>query len=259
MADGGEPAGALACPEERKAPRDYVKWSEKTAERLLARLAAGEFLYRVARDPDMPTPEAVSKWAKQRPDFAARLDAARRAGGRPPGQRGPVSTFHDGMGEEVFERLCEGESLTRIGADPTMPCLSTLMRWRRREPGFEDTVQLGMRVRAERACDDGWELAMEATPETAYLTDVRLKHLRWMTGVMAPRVFRTRPAEPEAPQKVQTILFRHFKIRPDPQTGEDRIYMYCPDPVTGRIVCEDDEPDWDAPSGSIVLPGGYVE
>ena len=44
-----------------------------------------------------------------------------------------------------------------------MPCLSTICYWRERIAGFEGRVQLGMRIRAERFCDLGWELAMGAT------------------------------------------------------------------------------------------------
>ena len=78
--------------------RVYVRWSDAVAERLLARLAAGEFLYRIACDADMPTPEAVAKWAKERPAFGERLRAARAEGGRQEGARGPVSTFCQDIG-----------------------------------------------------------------------------------------------------------------------------------------------------------------
>ena len=242
------------CASGRKRP---VRWSEPLAERLLARLADGEMLYRLCAEPGMPTPEGVAKWRKDRPDFAARLAAARKAGGRPEGSRGPVSTFCEGIAEEVFQRVCEGQALTRIGEDPTMPCVWTIFRWRRERPQFDQTVALAMRIRAERLCDEGLELSAAATPDTAYLTDVRLKHLRWTTGVMAPRAFRTRMAEPEAPQVVRTILFRHFKIEEDEETGKRRVVAYCPNPITGEVERED-TPGWrqagDADTFS--LPGG---
>ncbi|WP_293477877.1 hypothetical protein [Phenylobacterium sp.] len=40
----------------------------------------------------MPMPEAVAKWARERPEFGERLHEARRAGGRLAGSRGPVLT-----------------------------------------------------------------------------------------------------------------------------------------------------------------------
>ena len=46
----------------------------------------------------------------------------------------------------------------------------------------------------------GWKLAMEATPETAFLTQVRLKQLRWTASVLGPRTHgRLKPAEPPSP------------------------------------------------------------
>lgn len=254
MAEDLGPEGGPACPAGR-VRRVYVRYSKAVARRLCERLAAGELLYRIACDPDMPTPEAVAKWAKAKPDFAAELLAARRAGGRPAGQRGPVSTYCEATAHEVFERLCEGDSLTTIGRDPTMPSLSTLFNWRRKYPDFEETVQLGMRIRAEIFCDTGWEMAEAATPETAYLTHVRLTHLRWSAGVMAPRVFRLKGSEPETPRKVQDILFRHFRVEVDAESGKQVVVAYCPNPLTGEVECED-APGWRRPPGAVLMPGG---
>ena len=61
-----------------------------------------------------------------------------------------------------------------------MPSLSTIFYWRRRIPEFEDTVRVAKEIQAERLADLGWEMVGEATPETAYLTHVRLTQLRWM-------------------------------------------------------------------------------
>lgn len=241
----GDGQSGEACAPGRKTP---VRWSEALGERLLARLAEGEFLYRICREPGMPSPEGVFRWAQTKPDFGARLDAARRAGGRPPGSRGPVSTFHEALAEEIFQRVCEGEALTRIGEDPTMPCVWTIFRWRHEKPAFDRLIALGMRIRAERFCDIGWEMAEAATVETAYLTHVKLNHLRWTAGVMAPRVFRPRTVEPDKPREVRTILFRHFKVEEDPETGTRKVVAYCPNPYTGEVERED-APDWQPPAG----------
>lgn len=246
-ADG---AGAKA----RKTP---VKWSEAVAERLLARLAEGVFLYRVCREPGMPTPEGVAKWKAARPEFAERLAAARAVAGRTDASRGPVSTFCPGVAAEICERICEGESLSAIGADPTMPCLSTIQRWRRENLEFDDEVRQAKEVMGERFCDVGWQLCEAATPETAYLTHVRLAHARWMAGVMAPRVVRLKPVEPEKPREVRTVLYRHFKVETDAATGEMKVVGYCPNPITGQVERED-APGWRQPGDrhTFSLPGG---
>jgi hypothetical protein len=222
--------------------RKYVRYSEDLARRLCERLEAGELLHQLGREPGMPSAEGVAKWARQKPEFAERLLAARRAGGWAPSASGPAFTYSPEVGHEIFERLCEGQSLTAIGRDPTMPSLSTLFYWRRRIPEFEDQVQLGMRIRAERVCDESLELAEAATPETAYLTHVRLTHLRWMTQVMAPRVFRLKAVEPAGPpqERMKTVLIRHFRRVTDPVTGAERVASFLPNPETGRMEEEID-------------------
>lgn len=236
-------------------PKTPVRYSAQLAVRLCRRLARGELLYQIARSRGMPTPEAVAKWARDKPDFAEALLVARRAGGRPAGTRGPAFTHSDAVDAEIFERLCEGESLTAIGRDPTMPSLSTIFYWRRRRPAFEEMVQRGMRIRAEVVSDEGWEMACAATPETAYLTQVKLNHLRWMAGVMAPRVFRLKMVEPiKGPEEVKT-LFRHFGVEVDPETGAKMVVAWCPNPETDAVERED-TPGWRPPAGYVRLPGG---
>ena len=248
-----EAVGPAAGREVSPAKQKYVPWSAALGETILARIGAGEFLHVICRERTMPSPEAVMMWAKATPEFGARLEAARRAGPRPPG----TSTYSAGMAQEIFQRVCEGEALTRIGDDPTMPSTSTIFLWRRDLAEFETLMQLGMRIRGERFVDRAEDLAEGATPETAYLTQVRLTHLRWSAGVMAPRVFRPRLVEPEAPRTVQTLLFRHFKIEEDPETGKRKVVAYCPNPITGQVERED-TPGWRqaGDANTCSLPGG---
>jgi hypothetical protein len=139
-----------------------------------------------------------------------------------------------------------------------MPCLSTIFRWRKHFPDFDADVGLGMRIRAEVLADEGGELSDAATPETAYLTHVRLSHLRWRVGVMAPREFRPKLVEPAAPAEPETrLLFRHFKIEEDPETGRQRVAAYCPNPDTGQVEREDD-PGWRQAAHTISMPGGRM-
>lgn len=234
-----------------------VRWSAALGRRICERVAAGDVLYAVLREPGMPTAQSVGVWARERPDFAAALGEARRAGGRPSRADGKggggVWTYCEATAHAIFERLCEGESLTAISRDPTMPCLSTIFYWRRRIPEFEDTVRAAKEIQAERLCDLGWEMVGDATPETAYLTHVRLTQLRWMTGVMAPRTYRLKPVEPAAPRERLNVLFRNFKIETDPQTGKEKVVAYCPNPETGEVERED-VPGWRPPPGSRPMP-----
>jgi hypothetical protein len=155
----------------------------------------------------------------------------------------------------VFDRLCAGESMTAICDDPTMPCHSTIAYWRRAIPDFAETMRVGREVQAERFCEMGWALASSADPKTAYLTHVRLAQLRWMAGVMGPKTYRTKLAEPDRPREVETVLMRHFEVRVDPETGKRSVVAFCPNPLTGEVERED-TPGWRAPRGMLPLPGG---
>ncbi len=244
------------APRKRRGRREAVPYDPELGRTICERVAAGELLYELCREPGMPTAQSVGVWARKREDFGLALSQARKAGGRAI-RGGGVSTYTPEIADEICERLCEGESLTAIGADPAMPCLSTLHYWRRRFVAFEEAVQVAKRIQAERFCDLGWELASEATPETAYLTQVRLAQLRWTAGVLAPRLCRTRPAEPEQPQVVKRILFRHFKLEEDEATGRMKVVGYCPNPDTGEAERED-TPGYRPPPG-IRLPAGGAD
>jgi len=228
-----------------------VRWSAAVGAAICARVAAGELLYQVLAEDGMPTPQTVGRWAKDRAEFGRALAAARRRAGRS-AKGGGVWTYCQPTADEVFERLCEGEGLTSIGADPTMPSLSTLFHWRRRFAEFNKAVLLAKEVQAEQLADAGWEMVRGATPETAYLTHVRLTHLRWMTGVMAPRAFKPKPVEPQV-QETTTVLLRTFKGVKDPVTGEMKVVAFCPNPETGQMECED-VPGWTPPEGAVLIP-----
>lgn len=92
------------------------------------------------------------------------------------------------------------------------------------------------------------------TPETAYLTHVQMSQLRWMTGVMAPKVFRLKPADAPVAQKVQTVLFRHFEVEVDKETGKRTVDGWCLNPETGEVERED-VPGWRPPADAVRLPG----
>jgi len=245
MSDESDAAAGAAAGAAAPGPVKWLRtkasahWSPELARRIVERVGAGEMLYRVLRDEGMPTPQTVARWARERAEFGEALEAARRASGRS-AAGGGVDTYSQGVAEEVIQRLCEGESVTGIGRDPTMPAHSTIFLWRRRRPEFERAYQTAKEVCAERLCDRGAELADAATPQTAYLTHVRLAHLRWWAGVLAPRTYRPRPQAPETPARQYDVLMRKFVVEVDKETGEKKVVAYCPNPQTGEVEREDD-------------------
>ncbi|WP_414694231.1 hypothetical protein [Phenylobacterium sp.] len=144
-------------------------------------------------------------------------------------------------------RVSQGEMLSKIAADPLMPSLRTIYRWKAGHPEFAEDMRLAREALAERFSDLGWKMALEATPETAFLTQVRLKQLRWTAAVLGPRTHaRLKAYAPPEPPDVTTILFRHFKIEKHSETGRHRVVAYTPDPDTMRPV-RTSEGEWTTP------------
>jgi hypothetical protein len=236
--------------------KETVAWSPEVAEAIVGRVASGEALYAVLREEGMPTSQSVGRWVRERPEFGEALGLARVAGGRPARGGGGVWTYCEATARAVFDRLCEGESLTSICRDPLMPAMSTVFYWRRAFPEFNETVRTAREIQAERFCELGWEMAAGAAPETAYLTHVRLTQLRWMAGVMAPKAYRIKQVEPQGARRTLDVVMRRFEIEDDPLSGEPKVVAYCPNPVTG-VVEREDAPGWAPPPGTVGLPGGW--
>lgn len=169
-------------------PPGSTYWSSSVAKAVLMRVESGESLRAICADPAMPNRSTVRLWAKKLPVFAHNLDRARTAAGwHMRGGRKPL--WDEIVAAEVFARLCEGQTLTKICADPEMPSFTTVWKWQHTIPVFGEAVMLARQIQAERFCDQGWDIASEVTPETAYATEVKLRQLRWTTSVLAPRRF----------------------------------------------------------------------
>ena len=134
---------------------------------------------------------------------------------------GRRSIYCEATAQEVFVRMCEGESLTAICEDPQMPAMTTVWKWRRDNSEFDGAIRLARECQAQRLCDRGMEIADAVTPETAYATRVRLSQLRWTAASLAPRRFgRLKSVDPEAGADGEggglTVIVRRFTDAPDP-------------------------------------------
>jgi len=228
----GEVVEAAAASPRRR--RTHVRFSAKVGRAICARVAAGETVQAICRDEGMPNRSTVTAWAKAWPRFRQVLGRARTLGGWDPERGGRRSGYCEVTAMEVFARLCEGEPITAICADPAMPSHSTVMRWRDAEPDFARRLALARQVQAERFCDLGWEIASAVTPGDAYATHVKLMQLRWTAAAMAPARFgRFKPVAAEAdaaaaePTEV-VFRVRHFE-RVDGPDGVARVREILPE------------------------------
>ena len=241
MASDDEAPGAGAAPAPQ---RGYVRFSAKVAREICWRTAAGETQVEICADPHMPNPLTIYRWSKKRAGFARAYARARAMG------EGAVKTrsaYCPIAANEIVARVSEGEMLSSITADTHLPSLQTVARWRADHPEFGEAMRLAREALAERFSDLGWKMAMEATPQTAYLTRVRLGQLRWTTAVLGPRTHgRLKPAAPPEPPEVDTYLFRHFVIEENTETGQHRVVVFTPDSKTNLPV-RTSEGEWKDP------------
>jgi len=238
---------------ERGARRPYVQFTAKLARAICERVAAGEHLTVICAEPDMPNRGSVHRWARERAGFAKVFHRAKAFAARTDGL-GPTTTYCAVVAHEICVRVSEGETLTSISNDPAMPAMWTLMHWQRKSAEFAAALAMARHAAAERMADLGWEMALEATPETAILTSVRLAQLRWSAAIKSPRTHgRLKPTDPPAPPPEPTaLLFRHFHLERNDETAQHRVVGYTPDPDTMRPV-RDSEGPWTNYAGASVV------
>ena len=220
--------------------RVWMRWPSSAEKEVVRRVAAGESVLSICRDPTMPRPSTIAVWLRKRPAFRAALADARAEAGR---LFGPPSTYCQETAEIIFQRLCAGQGLSRIcQEDPTLPGVTTVYSWLGKHEEFRAAVALAREIAADYYFDKGWELAEGATRETAYLADVQLKHLRWHAGKLSPRKFGGfRPQDPAPPHDEDdrnnlTVVLKRYNWDGTPVEGpearEQVLYRMKMDPPT---------------------------
>jgi hypothetical protein len=234
--------------------RGYVRFSATVARAVCRRVAAGERQRDICADPAMPSMVSVYRWSRERAAFARALARARALGASVAGGR--IYGFCPVAANEIVARVSEGEMLTMICADPHLPSVRTVVRWRMDNPEFAEDLRQAREGLAERFSDMGWKMAMEATPQTAYLTRVRLGQLRWTAAVLGPRTHgKLKPTQPPAPPEVTTVCYRHFEVEVNTVTGQQRVVAWTPDPDTLKPVRES-EGEWTDPVDPVAKAAG---
>jgi hypothetical protein len=269
-AEGGVGEGSAAGPAagpatrrpttRRKKQAAKVFYTRDLGQAIARRVGLGETVQAICAEPGMPDRKSVTTWAKVHPEFGAALHRARLMAGWDPQTGERVTKYTEETAQEIFARMCDGETLTSICADPAMPGASTVARWRLRWPEFGDALRVAREVQAERLCDLGWEMAQGVTRETATAVRVTLGQLRWQAGKLAPRRYgQVRATESEfaaeslaamaavAAAAAPVIVAKRFRIETR-EDGATRVVAFAPDPETGEVVrlTPEDAP-WNAP------------
>jgi hypothetical protein len=141
---------AAVCDGRRARPRKW-RFDQAMADALVVRVARGERLAALLRDPAMVSEGALVRWRRGRPDFDAALRTAVRVAR--PGRAAWRPGLTDEVTEAVVDHILAGGTLTSAARTPGVPQWSgTLWRWMRSRPAFADAVNEARRWRAlERA------------------------------------------------------------------------------------------------------------
>lgn len=168
----------LARAERGGRPQDAWPYDPVLAGRLLERIAAGEMLQDLTREPGLPTRNAVRRWARSNPDFRGRLTAARRHGHR--ARRLAGRGCNDpAVVDAVCDALIYGASFREVAARPGMPSMTTLLTWLEQDPEFARAVALAREQGLQYLMDRALEIAEAATRATVRADRLRVSALRW--------------------------------------------------------------------------------
>ncbi len=194
---------------QRAAARPFeTLYSHDLGLEIVARVAKGESLASVCRDPGMPCAKTVYNWIDRDDRFAGRLRAAqatarlavraahgeRRAArlARPKRRACPggVSRYGQPMARLICGRLAvEGESLQIICARTGFPSVATVYNWLRAYPEFARMYGEARAFQAWRLRDQCAEVALDADPAGFAAADREIARLRTLASHLRPRVW----------------------------------------------------------------------
>ena len=184
MSDGGVAARALRAYRRR----DYLGRVEEV-RRVCRRLEAGETLAEACRGPDMPGRTTVLGWIEGYAELKAMVEAALALAARAHPPRRDYHRLEPEVAEAFLERVREGRGLDEICTERDMPALSTVHRWRRENPDFEQAYRAARQVAAEALFDLAMRVAFAARPGEVGLARLKVETLRWRIAKLAPHQY----------------------------------------------------------------------
>ena len=198
-------AGALDAARARwAAGRSPYPFSEAAAEAFLARVRAGETVNDLLGRPGMPSQRAYRYWRRTQGAFAEelwRLRAVRYAG-----HSGVAHSRWRAWDEAVADRITlsvmRGAVMRKLlAADPALPCLAVVERWRREHREWDGALRMAMRA-GRLVREKAWTL-QPLTPELIDLIGER---------IVGGASLRSLGVEPEMP--CPTTLYKWVALSP---------------------------------------------
>lgn len=152
-------------------------YDEKAAEAFLDRIARGERLRDLWRDPTTLSRRIWYAWLKTNPELRAGMRGASRHAYRK--REFATRKLTPALQAEICRRMWEdGLSLNQIAKQPDMPSANTLVLWQRDMPDFRDAIATAREMLLDRLADDVLEIADTVTNATAARDRVRFAALK---------------------------------------------------------------------------------
>lgn len=138
----------------------------------------------------------------------------------------------------ITDQLVEGKTLSRICELPSMPSLTTVMRWQLGDTELRDQFRRARQMGADVLAEECLQIADDATPESARVARLRISTRLRVIGAWAPEQYARSGASPKPQQPVQVVIdFGSMGVRmtdadalPSPPASD------CP-----KVLYEDDE------------------
>jgi transposase-like protein len=178
-----------ALPSVQRSAAGESQYDPAFVSAICARVARGESLRSICRDPAMPTVQTLSVWRRREPEFERALEAARRTARAGAEERrqalrnearnqalrrreglfrnpGRTSAYSKMRADNICLRIAEGESLEAICQNAAVPCVATVYNWLRWYPEFGTAYSRARQFRMDRLGERMVELADGATAQS---------------------------------------------------------------------------------------------
>lgn len=153
--------------------------------------------------------------------------------------QGRPSSFTQAMGDDICERIANGESLRAICRDEAMPAMSTVFRWLSLDKSFSEQYARAREEQAEALADeivdisderdgkaimaDGQEVAVVFDSTAIARNRLRVDARKWVASKLKPKKYGERQVlagDPDAPltgmsDAELTAKLRAYGIDPD--------------------------------------------
>jgi len=166
---------ALAAARSRAEWRRWARFDEAAAAAFVARLAAGERMEDLFKQPGMPTRKTYRYWRSTQGEFQEALWRLRQARYQKTGetQRARLRPWDAATADRITLAVMRGAALRPLLiSDPTLPGQVVVTRWRREQPDWDaalrGAVRMGRRARAAARSRCTPELADEITDRVIF-------------------------------------------------------------------------------------------